>query len=583
MNRTQTPAKSAGARAWRELPPHLVAASWDWIAGPSLFLTTAAVVVWQNSRLGVLWDLSYILENATRISLGDVPYRDFPLPFPPLTFLTQAALMKIIGRVLFHHVIYCAVVGGLATVLTWRILLNLLLGVLPSARLVAFLLSAPLTVLGIYCIFPHPFYDPDCAFVILVCILLLQQAERKGFPRLRAFLTGAALIVPLFVKQNTGLAFLVCAGLSLVALMAIARRGAQPMTGYAWTIAGAVAGLLSAVGLIHLTAGLTNYTHWTIQFAAARRMPPLADMVAIYQNPVLLLWVAAFVVGALLSLNRRHNRKLGFMGIAFMSLPFAWTLVYLFIEKNASDRAERLLLLWPFVLMASLMFAVLNSRRQAGVALVLPFVLIGTSNGAFLSQQLWGSTYALWPLLMLLIATTLAVVAERSPRAWNAVPLAGVIAVCLLISGEYYVWSHERLDYADLSDGDMVHSTLPTLRGLAVRGPWIPDFEELVRFSEREIPKHDGLLMIPGEDLFYFTTGRRPRFPVVMFDRTINPYSPEEILQLTRTLNIRWLVVKRDLQLQVDPMEHKERVLKLLRQDFEPLESLHNYDVYWRR
>ena len=29
-------------------------------------------------------------------------------------------------------------------------------------------------------------------------------------------------------------------------------------------------------------------------------------------------------------------------------------------------------------------------------------MLLATIHGAFLSQQLWGSTYAIWPLLMLL-------------------------------------------------------------------------------------------------------------------------------------------------------------------------------------
>jgi hypothetical protein len=33
----------------------------DWIAAIALFVATAAVVLWQNSRLGALWDLSYIL------------------------------------------------------------------------------------------------------------------------------------------------------------------------------------------------------------------------------------------------------------------------------------------------------------------------------------------------------------------------------------------------------------------------------------------------------------------------------------------------------------------------------------------
>src|SRR5579863_3630541 len=120
---------------------------WDWAAALSLFLGSSAVVLWQNSRLAVLWDLSYILENSYRISLGDLPHRDFPFPYAPGTFLIQSWLIRLTGRIFFHHVVYCAIVGGLATVLTWQILLQILRGTLPAFRLVAFLLAAPLTVL----------------------------------------------------------------------------------------------------------------------------------------------------------------------------------------------------------------------------------------------------------------------------------------------------------------------------------------------------------------------------------------------------------------------------------------------------
>jgi len=89
--------------------------------------------------------------------------------------------------------------------------------------------------------------------------------------------------------------------------------------------------------------------------------------------------------------------------------------------------------------------------------------------------------------------------------------------------------------------------------------------------------------MIPGEDLFYYSSGRRPRFPVLMFDHTVNPYSPEEILQLSRARDIRWLIVKRELQLQTDPVEHKDLLLELLRQEFQQVESLDNYDVYRKK
>ena len=88
--------------------------------------------------------------------------------------------------------------------------------------------------------------------------------------------------------------------------------------------------------------------------------------------------------------------------------------------------------------------------------------------------------------------------------------------------------------------------------------------------------------MIPGEDLFSYATGREPRFPVLMFDHTVNPYSPEEIAQMARAHNIRWLVVKRELQLEADPVEDRNRLLDLLRKEFAKVEELDNYDVYRR-
>ena len=576
MNRTELPGNSASRERW---------VRWDWAAGLFLFLCTSSIVVWQNSRLAVLWDLSYVLENSYRISLGDLPYRDFPFPYAPGTFLIQSLLIRLTGQVFFHHVLYCAIVAGLGTILTWRILLHVLRGAMPTFRLVAFLLAAPLTVLGIYCVFPHPFYDPDCTFVILCGILLLLQLERNGFPPLRAFLTGVVLIVPLFVKQNTGLAFLATAAIAPVIPIAREAWRRQRVSGYAWLLAGMTAGLGAAMLLVHFTVGMRNYWHWTIQFAASRRLPRVSEMFAPYRNPVLLLWFTAFVAGALLlGRKRRGSRMLSLLSVSLMAAPFAWALLYLLVEADPAERAERLLALWPIVLIISLIFAVRNAGRGPNVARLLPFILIGTVQGAFLSQQLWGSTYAIWPLLTILLAGVLAesfrLGRERSSREIEL--LAGVAALSMLVSGGFYVASHERLNYADISTGEMARSTLPALAGLSMRGPWIPQFEELVRFTDREIPKDQGLLMIPGEDLFYYTTGRSPRFPVLMFDRTVNPYSPEEIVEISRRRNICWLILKKNLQLNGEPVEDKNRLLDLLRDDFAPVQSLANYDIYRR-
>lgn len=557
---------------------------WDWVLGLFLFSATALVVAWQNSRLGVLWDLSYVLENSFRMSLGQVPYRDFPFPYPPLTFLIQAALIKIAGRVFWHHVVYCAVMGGGATVLTWRIIINLLRE-MPHARVLAFSLSLPLVVLGIYCVFPHPFYDPDCTFAILLSILLLQHfADGRG-SLLGGVLAGMTLVIPLFIKQNTGFAFLATTCLALVVLAGIETMRHRPISHYAAILAGTAVGLLLALLIIQITVGLENYLHWTVQYAASRRMPSLSDTLATYEDPNLATWIVFFSLGALLVLWGREDTWALLSALLF-AVPFAWPTIYLLIDPDPSERADRLLALWPLLLIVSFVVAVLSLRQRTGLSMLLPFILIGTINGALMSQQLWGSTYAIWPLFIVLLACSIDSMAllSKQSSALMTVPTAMLASTFLLISGGAYVWSHERLDYAKLDDGQLTEATLPALKGLSTRGNWIPNFEQLARYAEQEIDGEDAILMLPGEDLFYYTTGRQPHVPVLMFDHTVNPYTPDEVLKIGRDLKVRWLIVKHELQLDDDVVDRdKVRLTKLLKQDFKMVKSLKGYDVYQRR
>jgi hypothetical protein len=345
------------------------------------------------------------------------------------------------------------------------------------------------------------------------------------------------------------------------------------------------AGLGAAMLLLHFTVGLRNYFHWTMQFAASRRLPRLSEMIEPFENPWLLLWFAAFAAGALsLWRNRRSNRLLSTLSVSLMAAPFAWAVLYLLVDDDPSERAERLLALWPVVPVVSLVFATWAARRGLSVTRLMPFILFATAVGAFLSQQLWGSTYAIWPFLTILLAGILADLFKlrRETSSLEIELLAGVAALSMLVSGGFYVASHERLSYADLSTGEMARSALPALAGLSTRGPWIPQFEELVRFSDREIPKDQGLLMIPGEDLFYYATGRRPRFPVLLFDHTVNPFSPEEIVEISRRRNICWMILKKNYQRNDEPVEDRNRLLELLRKDFVPFQSLANYEIYKR-
>ena len=222
--------------------------------------------------------------------------------------------------------------------------------------------------------------------------------------------------------------------------------------------------------------------------------------------------------------------------------------------------------------------------RELSLRALMPIILLAAINGTMMSQQLWGSTYGIWPLLVLLIAELivfLSSLAERSGASRRFVPAFAVfVSVAMLVCGAFYVTSEERLSYANLPDGPAMHSAFPALAGLATPGPYVPEIDELLRYAQANIPFNDGVVLIPGEEPFYFATGRVPQFPVAFFDPTIDPYSPNEIADLVRARNIRWLIVKTDVQTKEDPTPDRAELTKLLMHQFTLAARLRGYDVY---
>ena len=224
-----------------------------------------------------------------------LPYRDFPFAHAPLTFLIQAAIIRLTGRVFFHHVLYAAIIGGLGTVLTWRIASASLQERVAHAWTIALFLAAPLTVLGIYCILPFP---PTTATAPSrssspsgSCSGLAQlqkSAPTKQKHRSAAFATGAALCLPSSSSRTSACRFCRQSALCSGCFSCLRRRASSSsrhqrrlqITALQAACLAILAGgrrnpRLRRAHCIHFTVGLGNYIHWTIQFAAQRRLPGL--------------------------------------------------------------------------------------------------------------------------------------------------------------------------------------------------------------------------------------------------------------------------------------------------------------------
>jgi hypothetical protein len=363
------------------------------------------------------------------------------------------------------------------------------------------MLAAPLVALGIYSVYPHPIYDGDCALAILVALWMLQRLSKSNFGSnsrsgLQTALTGFALVLPVFFKQNIGLPFLfaVVSGivLLLIARWVRARRLQSPASPGGFPslplLSGIAASMLLALGAIQLTVGLANYLHWTVQFAAQRRLPGFATALSAYRDPAL-LWTLPCVASGLLLLCLPIARRIWTQAIAFclFAAPFAGTFVFLLNNDDPGDRADNLLSLWPMLLLLTATIALLELRKGLTLARLIPFFVLAAIQGTFLSQSVNGSTYAIWPLLILLIAGAIAAIPPTAQRLAPA--LAATISLTFLVCGGLYAVSHDRMDYIDIPDQPLARATLPPLIGMADRGPYLPEFEELVRFARPRNPR----------------------------------------------------------------------------------------------
>src|SRR5207244_13630462 len=129
-----------------------------------------------------------------------------------------------------------------------------------------------------------------------------------------------------------------------------------------------VASMAISLLLIHNFARRANYWHWTIKFAATRRTPALSEMIGVYADKMNILWLAAIAIGAaLIRFNRKQNRMLAIISIALISMPFVWPAIYLLVERDPSERADRLLAVWPVLLVASFILSLATLKRRSSI------------------------------------------------------------------------------------------------------------------------------------------------------------------------------------------------------------------------
>jgi 4-amino-4-deoxy-L-arabinose transferase-like glycosyltransferase len=536
-----------------------------------LFAAAAGFVFWRQTQIGVLVDIAYILNTASRIAGGDVPYSDFRLAHPPLTFAMQALLIRVFGPFYLVQMLYTSIASGAAAVLAYQIARRLLRDVVARPNVLAAILCAPLVPLGIYAIFPHPHYDPDSALWVLAGLFAVFVAREHPTPR-RWILAGALLVVPLFIKQNIGGAFLP-AVLAALAVDAFAHR--SRIREFAWCLCGVAAALAVAIGSLQLIAGVNNYLTWTITYAMGERGIRLDRFIPFTNS-------SAILVGLLIPVTAAASRYLPRLAripvfVALVLVPL--TLIAVTVLPP---------LFWVPLLFgacAAALYASLQGRLDFET--LLPFVAAGTVAGTFQANGLFDSSFGTFPLLVVTLASLMRLMQRwLEPSSARLTPIFGSLtALLLFISGTLYTLGNQRLGFIDLApNSPIVRSTYPTLFGLSARGRYIVELDETLSWIRHHVGPSEPLTMLPGEDPVYYALGLHPGLPAVQFIDGSNAYSPEELLRIAEKTGLRWVFVKELRQLRSpDDLPQGPVIVELLTRDADLVAQFGPYSVYRRR
>ena len=244
-------------------------------ASPSVGLLRAAGIYGLAIFLGgLVYKVSFVYQGwaatdegwlqamGARIAAGEVPYRDFDYPFPPLTSYKEAALHLLLDGswTVFASRLLFSIEVSLASVLVFLILRRFV-----SER-AAFFATVP-TVFFTVIVLAFTSYTIDGQFMALVSIALMVYAgEGVRFRRAMAIGAGLAAVVSVMAKQPF-LAFIPAIPFAAIAGTWLRRGSDRPVhpavralqAGWPWYGAGCAAGIAAILAYFAAAGTLSNF------------------------------------------------------------------------------------------------------------------------------------------------------------------------------------------------------------------------------------------------------------------------------------------------------------------------------------
>lgn len=518
----------------------------------SIFIALSTPMI-QSRSVNSIYDISYMITNWFRISQGQIPYRDFILVHNPGSFLVGGLLFKFFG------VSYIVVLSWMCFVNVCTLLLiEKTLNFFDLSKIQhAFVLLLSSFVLP-YSVVTSPNYDADSTFAVLICVYLFVKLLRSQTTNTFAWVGfGTFSVIPFFVKQNFGGAYLVSVFLVLVL--------AGQFRNTIKVLLGTSLGIFSCLILFFVNGMLDSWWKYSIIFAARSRLGnPILPFESLLAHPQ--FNSICLSIFSIFFLYLRRLRKQGWeftRGLAFVLLNLSSLVILIkniltYIEQTSisSETVSRVassgdlyyssmhFIFWIswFLGLISLLISVKNFVLD-GVgadelhlwAINVPF--LACLYAALLSQGVEGSSYATGAMLVLLITSSLRIIAAHRLRIQRKVTkqkkfenfFGGastnvvIVTFSLFLVFVYSATSLNggRLGFLDLRGELNSNSEIAWIR---TPGDFLPDQE----YSQHILEKYSGqekvVVFIPSAEFGYVLSETPPLADIHTFDTTTNPY-----------------------------------------------------------
>ena len=223
--------------------------------------TFSFILVWRVGHRGLfMLDESIVFDGAWRVYQGQVPYRDFVMPFGPITFWLQALMFRGFGVDFSTLVLSAAALSVIATLVVVRLIWRLTSGSAGWS-----LLGGLLTAVWYQAPFGIPWMEQTAFLFDLFALLLVVEARFAGQYGVVCFvLAGAASTCAVLSKQNAGGLFVVvCLG-----CLCLPWRANHPLRAVVSYATGGLAAALAFAGWLLLRSKPQVFLHYWFSLSA---------------------------------------------------------------------------------------------------------------------------------------------------------------------------------------------------------------------------------------------------------------------------------------------------------------------------